>query len=265
MARSRTCRDDRRRDHRRAESRTSDDAAGAGKSARAYFLTGKDVAAVGTRHQSTRPLRPALGQSCHWRARPTAHRDREHRRRHARRRPGSHTVGDARSGPGERDHRSRADQLHRDGAHLDLLAIAANTQPPAESFRSPVAGGSSTRPNKPSTSELSARTSADHCVPPRASARAGRPPRQAANGRSRTSTHADQRSRGICAMHRRQRTSADRSATGPPRHVAPSTRRRGPSPTGITACYDPPHGSPPRRTLSLLRPSTRLVPEEQHR
>ncbi len=37
---------------------TSDDAAGAGKSARAYFLTGKDIAAVGTRHQSTTPLDP---------------------------------------------------------------------------------------------------------------------------------------------------------------------------------------------------------------
>jgi hypothetical protein len=58
MAHSQTCRDDRPRHHRWGESRTSDDAAGAGKSARAYFLTGNDDAAVGTRHQSTRPLDP---------------------------------------------------------------------------------------------------------------------------------------------------------------------------------------------------------------
>jgi hypothetical protein len=58
MAHSPTCRDDRPRHRRWAESRRGDDAAEAGKSARAYFLTGNYVAAVGARHQSTRPLEP---------------------------------------------------------------------------------------------------------------------------------------------------------------------------------------------------------------
>ena len=58
MAHSQTCRTEQRRHHRWAESRTSDDAACAGRSARAYFLTGKDIAAVGTRNQSTTPLDP---------------------------------------------------------------------------------------------------------------------------------------------------------------------------------------------------------------
>jgi hypothetical protein len=58
MAHSQTCRDDRPRHHRWAVSRTSDDGAGAGKSGRAYFLAGNDVAAVGARHQSTRLLDP---------------------------------------------------------------------------------------------------------------------------------------------------------------------------------------------------------------
>ena len=80
------------------------------------------------RHRRATPdrttARPALGKSCRRRARPTATGDRQHRRRQARGRPGSHTVGDARSSARERDHRSRTDQLHRDGARLDLLAIA---------------------------------------------------------------------------------------------------------------------------------------------
>jgi len=58
MAHSPTCRDDRPRHHGWAVPRTSDDAAGAGKSRRASFLTGKDVAAIGIRIRSTRPLGP---------------------------------------------------------------------------------------------------------------------------------------------------------------------------------------------------------------
>jgi hypothetical protein len=53
---SQICHDDQQRDHRRAGSRTSDDAAGTAKCARAYVLTDKGVAAVGTSHQTTRPL-----------------------------------------------------------------------------------------------------------------------------------------------------------------------------------------------------------------
>ena len=62
MARSQTCREDRRRRVSGADPRASD-AAGAGKSTRAYFPTGKDVAAVGTRHKSTRPLDPTSARA----------------------------------------------------------------------------------------------------------------------------------------------------------------------------------------------------------
>ena len=55
MARSQTCRQDRWRNHSRAESGTTDNAAGAGHSARANRLTGQDVAAPAARHQPTRP------------------------------------------------------------------------------------------------------------------------------------------------------------------------------------------------------------------
>ena len=191
MARSQTCRDDQRRNHSRAESRTSDDAADAGKSARAYRLTGQDVAAIAARHQSTGPRLDPLS------ARAVAGE------------PDQQPIAiDSTDGdtPGDDPVATLWATLEAapengitvreliNSTGMGRTWIYSRLQEHAAAGRVIqitrgrwIIDGART---EPSISDLSARTSADHCVPPRAGARAGRPPGQTANGHSRTSTHA---------------------------------------------------------------------------
>jgi hypothetical protein len=191
MVRSRTYRDERQPDHSRAESRTNGDAADAGKSARAYCHTDQDVAAIAAQHQSTRPrLDPLSARAITGEPdeQPIAINGTDGDT------PGNDPVATLwatleaapengitvrelinSTGMGRTWIYSR---LHEHAAAGRVIQITRGRW---------IIDGART---EPSISDLSAPTSADHCVPPRAGARARRPPRPTANGHSRTSTYA---------------------------------------------------------------------------
>jgi hypothetical protein len=190
MARSQTCRQDRRRNHSRTESGTGDNAAGAGKCARAYRLTGQDVAATAARHQSTGPgldplsARAVAGEPDQQGAIASSDGDT----------PGDDPAASLwatleaapengitvrelinSTGMGRTWIYSR---LHEHVAAGRVIQITRGRW---------IIDGART---EPSIGDLSAPTSTDHCVLPPAGARAERPPGQTGNGQSRTTTHA---------------------------------------------------------------------------
>jgi hypothetical protein len=191
MARSQTCRQDRRRNHSRAESGTGDNAACAGKSARAYSLTGQDAAATAARHQSTGPRLDPLPERA-----VAGEPDQQA------------TAIDSSDGdtPGDDPAASlwatlemapengitvreliNSTGMGRAWIYSRLQEHAATGQVIQIARGRWIIAGSRI---EPSMSDLSARTSATNSVPPRASTRAGRPRKQAAYGLSRTSTDA---------------------------------------------------------------------------
>jgi hypothetical protein len=191
MASSRTHHYDRQTDHSRAESRTSDDAAEAGKSAHPHFLTGQDVAAIAVRHHSTRPSLDPLSATA-----VTGEPDQQAIAIDS-------IEGDA---PGDDPGATlwatleaapengitvreliNSTKMGRTWIYSRLQEHAAAGQVTQITCGRWIIDGART---ERSMSDLSARTSANHCVPPRAGAQAGRPPGQTANGRSRTNTHA---------------------------------------------------------------------------
>jgi hypothetical protein len=261
--RSRTYRDERQPDHSRAESRTSDDAADAGKSARAYCLTDQDVAAIAARHQSTRPrLDPLSARAITDEPdeQPIAINSTDGDT------PGNDPVATLwatleaapengitvrelinSTGMGRTWIYSR---LHEHAAAGRVIQITRG-QWIIDSART-----------ERSTSNLSARTSASYCVPPRAGARAGRLPGQTANVRSRTSTHTTSDIEGyvrcivdmappLTEAQRARLTALLRPAAAPPK-TRHQSRRATDRPHGLGRRPDHRQDEAPRPTVDQM-------------